>query len=443
MNRAMLWKALAVIALALILLLPLSMIEGLVSARSQRQKEVETNIAQTSAERQQLVGPLLALDYSAKKACWVPGEKDEKGHWEEKEITQSLLIAPKQVLLDGSVQVEERYRGLYKAQLFRLDGHLSGVVAVPQHPSLPSGLRELQWGKARMLLAVSDLRGLQGHPQLNWGKQSRDFQLAEAEESVLGRCLEAELGSAQEWLGSTQAIEIPALKLMGTQEFSMAPVAEDTQVNLRSNWASPSFGGRFLPETRSISGKGFEAHWQVGGLARDLNAILGSGEGKHAEAFSISFLEPVNIYLQAERATKYGFLFVGLVFAAFFLFEVLKRLPLHPMQYLLVGLSLALFFLLLLSLSEHTPFVWAYGIASASSVLLLGFYLVGVLGSWLRSLGFSAALVLLYGVLYGLLVSEDNALLMGSVLLFAALAGTMVVTRKLDWYGVGRSESEA
>jgi len=146
----------------------------------------------------------------------------------------------------------------------------------------------------------------------------------------------------------------------------------------------------------------------------------------------------VNIYLQGERAVKYGFLFVGLVFASFFFFEMLKRLPIHPMQYLLVGLSLALFFLLLISLSEHIAFLWAYLAASGVSVLLLGFYLAGALRGWGRALGFAGSLVLLYGVLYALLVSEDNALLMGSALLFAALAGVMVATRRLDWYGVGR-----
>ncbi|MBP1628166.1 MAG: cell envelope integrity protein CreD [Holophagaceae bacterium] len=439
MKREMLWKALAVGGLALLLLLPLSMIEGLVSARSRRQKEVEANIAQTSADRQQLVGPLLALDYTAKQTSWVPGEKGEKGEkgfWQEKEISASLLLPPRKVLLEGKVQVEERYRGLYKAQLFHLEGRLQGEVDIPLRPTLPSGLREVSWGKARLLFAVSDLRGLQSHPQLQWGKGTVDFRLAEAEPHV-GRGLEAELGPVSELMGTHQAFQIPLLKLLGTQEFSVAPVAEDTQVHLSSNWASPSFAGRFLPERRTITPGGFDAHWQVAGLARDLNAIL-DGRGRSEEVFSVSFLEPVNIYLQAERATKYGFLFVGLVFAAFFFFEVLKRLPIHPMQYLLVGLSLALFFLLLLSLSEHLPFLWAYVSASVSSVLLLGFYLMGVLRSWIRSLGFAAAMALLYGVLYGLLASEDNALLMGSALLFAVLAGVMAATRRVDWYGLGQ-----
>jgi len=152
----------------------------------------------------------------------------------------------------------------------------------------------------------------------------------------------------------------------------------------------------------------------------------------------VSFVDPVDQYLKTERAIKYALLFIGLTFAVFFLFEVLKRMAVHPVQYALVGMSLALFYLLLLSLSEHLSFALAYGIAATSCVLLIGFYVSYVLHSALRGAGFGTLLALLYGMLFGLLGAEDYALLMGSVLVFGVLAGVMVLTRKLDWYGVGR-----
>jgi inner membrane protein len=155
------------------------------------------------------------------------------------------------------------------------------------------------------------------------------------------------------------------------------------------------------------------------------------------EAFDVSFIEPVNIYQKAERAVKYGALFVALTFAAFFLFETLKDLRIHPLQYGLVGFARAVFFLLLVSLSEHIMFLHAYLIASAACVLLIGYYLVHVLGSWRRGVAFGLKLTLLYGALYGLLLSEDNALMLGSLLLFAALAVFMVLTRGIDWYQLG------
>jgi inner membrane protein len=212
-------------------------------------------------------------------------------------------------------------------------------------------------------------------------------------------------------------------------------------MTLRSDWGSPSFGGRFLPLKHQIGAEGFEAQWQVSALARNLDRILRTeGDTPTEEAFDIAFIEPVNVYLQTERAVKYGFLFVGLTFAAFFFFELLKGLRIHPMQYLLVGFSLAMFFLLLLSLTEHISFLWAYLAASAASVALLGIYLVHILKNLWNGLGFAAGLTQLFGVLFGLLMSEDNALLMGSALLFTALATVMLATRKLDWYGLREKE---
>jgi inner membrane protein len=172
-----------------------------------------------------------------------------------------------------------------------------------------------------------------------------------------------------------------------------------------------------------------------------MNDHPGHGAVASIDYFGVSLIEPINIYSQAERAVKYGLLFVALTFTAFFLFELLKQLPIHPIQYTLVGMALALFFLLLVSLSEHMRFVYAYLIASGACILLIGFYLNYVLRSWKRGFGFGVALTVLYGVLYGLLRSENNALVMGSILLFAVLSSTMIATRKIDWYQLGRSPS--
>jgi inner membrane protein len=159
--------------------------------------------------------------------------------------------------------------------------------------------------------------------------------------------------------------------------------------------------------------------------------------GETLDALEVRLVDPVNVYSQADRATKYGVLFVVLTFVGFALFELIRRLPIHPLQYLLVGLALAIFFLLLLSLSEHIPFWQAYVVSAAACIGLQGAYLSHVLQSRARGFGFAAMLTVLYAVLYGLLVSEDNALLMGSLLLFGLLAATMWITRKVDWYALG------
>jgi len=234
------------------------------------------------------------------------------------------------------------------------------------------------------------------------------------------------------------------LKLQGTEQLSITPVGRDSRVELTSGWPHPSFVGEYLPSSREVSAKGFKAQWQTSFFATNLEEALAdcvredSCNALTARNFGVSFVDPVDQYLKTERAIKYALLFIGLTFAVFFLFEVLKRMAVHPVQYALVGMSLALFYLLLLSLSEHLSFALAYGIAATACVLLIGFYVSYVLHSALRGAGFGTLLALLYGMLFGLLGAEDYALLMGSVLVFGVLAGVMVLTRKLDWYGVGR-----
>jgi len=195
-----------------------------------------------------------------------------------------------------------------------------------------------------------------------------------------------------------------------------------------------------------VRGDGFDASWEISALAASTQGEYLQGESVAAlDGIALALVDPVNVYSQADRASKYGVLFVLLTFTAFFLFELIKRLRIHPVQYLLVGLALAVFFLLLVSLSEHIAFLWAYLVASGACIGLLGFYLSYVLRSKRRGLGFAAGLTLLYGALYGLLVSEDNALVLGSLLLFGVLAAIMVVTRRIDWYqgmpAAGRGEA--
>jgi inner membrane protein len=288
---------------------------------------------------------------------------------------------------------------------------------------------------------VSDPRGVDDDPQVTVNGRAHRFATGSAE-AFASPGLHVALGEIDVLAGAALDFSVP-LALTGSSRLAIAPAGESSKVTLRSAWPHPSFQGRFLPIERTVGAEGFEARWQVSHLARDFGRVLASdADPSRRETLDVSFVEPVNVYLQGERAVKYGVLFVVLTFAAFFLFEVLRRLPIHPLQYLLVGLALALFFLLLIALSEHAPFAIAYAVSSAASVALIGTYLAGALGSRARGLSFGAGITALYGVLYGVLLSEDNALLMGSLLLFAALGATMLATRRVDWYQLGGASSE-
>ena len=215
-----------------------------------------------------------------------------------------------------------------------------------------------------------------------------------------------------------------------------------TRAEITSEWPHPSFTGGFLPDERSVTEKGFHATWQLSRYATGVDALVQQRQSKAKPKlencdFGVRFVTPVDVYQQSTRAVKYGMLFVILTFAGFFLFEVLRRMAVHPIQYAMAGAALAMFFLLLISLSEHIPFPLAYVVASGACVGLLAFYVGHVLQSAVRGLGFGGMLAGLYAVLYVLLLSEDYALLLGSLLLFAVLGAVMVMTRRVDWYRIG------
>jgi len=231
-----------------------------------------------------------------------------------------------------------------------------------------------------------------------------------------------------------------SLEIAGLEAFSIAPLGADTRVAMRADWPHPSFQGQFLPARHAVDSGGFTADWRISQFAAqgEERALPGCAKGcsLSLQQLGVSFIEPAGLYQQLERASKYGFLFIGLTFAAFLLLELLRRLAIHPMQYALVGLALAMFFLLLTALSEHVAFASAYAVATLACVGLISGYLVRALGSAALGLAFGAGLAALFGALFALLRAEDYALLGGSALLFALLAAVMIATRRVDWYGL-------
>jgi inner membrane protein len=236
------------------------------------------------------------------------------------------------------------------------------------------------------------------------------------------------------------------MSLRGMKAMNFALLSENTHIQLASNWLSPSFMGSLLPEKRNINEQGFTAEWQASSFSYntgdDLEACANGSCGQlinHTVGFEM--IQPVDVYQQSERSIKYAVLFISLTFMVLVLFELLKKLRIHPIQYTLVGTALLVFYLLLVSLSEHLLFLTAYSISAIASMALLTFYFGAILHSRKLGMILGAALVTLYAVLYVILQSEENALLMGSVLIFAMLAGLMMATRHFDWYALTESNT--
>lgn len=430
MDKKLLYKMLAIGLMSILLLIPLHLIEEQIRARSQRQNAVKENIAESAAGAQTLSGPVIALRYHQAVAPEVTKDP-ETGRITrtERYVVETRHLPPVNLKISGKASVETRNRGIYQARLFHMNLLAEGnfVVEAPTG----DGISDVE---ATLVLGLSDPRGVDSDPEIRINGKPQHF-VRRASDNDSGRDLVIPLGSISAGRPANFDFSFP-LQLTGSEHFAIAPSGESNSIEITSDWRHPNFGGRFLPRERQISANGFTAHWEISHLARNFTNTLNPNSG---EVLSIDFVDPVNVYLQSERAVKYGILFIALTFAGFFLTEILRRSPIHPMQYLLVGLALAIFFLLLIALSEHLAFFASYALASTACIALIGTYLAGALGGPRQGMAFAGGLTGLYGVLYGVLLSEDNALLMGSVLLFLALAATMLATRRLDWYQIGNS----
>ncbi|MDZ7938971.1 MAG: cell envelope integrity protein CreD [Rhodoferax sp.] len=438
MKNALFLKCVLVVVLGLVLWVPLMMIENTIRERTAYREEAVQAIAASSAGEQKLWGPVLTITVEEEFDETVSGwtKAGTVAGTTRKTRKHTLQVTPSAVDLKGHLEVERRKLGLFSTPVFELNATLSGHYVAPTAKDLP-GLgtnARLKWGAPVLTVGLGDTRGIAGAPvvtlagstlAIDGGSEVKDFG-----SGFHGVATDVHLDGSAKTLPFAVTV-----RLLGTSAFGFVPVGEVVTANLSSNWPHPSFGGDFLPRTRSVQNTGFNAQWGTTALASNGGATaLASNGGATAQGFQVRLIEPVDVYQQATRSVKYGFLFIALNFAAFFVFEQLKNLRIHPIQYLLVGLAQAVFFLLLTSLSEHMAFAVAYGVSATASVILVGIYLASVLRGAARAMGFSTAMGTLYAALFGILQSEQNALLLGSLLLFLLLAAVMLGTRKVDWY---------
>lgn len=473
MRFPLLSKAGALGLVALLLSIALARIGYLVDERAARQGEAVRSVQQSHAGAQTLLGPLL---YRQCTEEWevVSGTGKERITSVERKLS-TWTATPSAVVMDSRLHNDPRYRGLFKvngyAGHFAIDADWS--AAQPLRPTREHAGSRLQCQPVQLLLALGDVRGVrQALVKLGDGKGATTAEVrAGTGHPVYGQGFRVELPAAAWALEAQDDAPLHArieLDLVGTAALAVVPAADSLSWTLKSDWPHPSFGGQYLPTSREVREDSFDARWQLSSLATSapgdvakghpLCAMETSPSGMAAEeagydrrvrsaadinngacldALAVSFIDPINPYVLSDRATKYGLLFIALTFIAVALAEVMGRgrvRRVHPVQYALVGLALTLFFLLLLSLSEHIAFGLAYGVASAACVLLLGVYTGHMLGRQRDGVLFGGALGVVYGLLYVLLQREQTALVIGSAGLFAAVAAVMWLTRRVDWY---------
>ncbi len=420
------WKITTLIGCIVLLSLPLMMVRELINERADYRSEVVDAIEQSTSGSQKLAGPLIAIPIT-ETLTRMENQKEVnyQRNWVYYWLPESLAVTGKQT-------VESRRVGIYSGQVW----HNALQIKASFDPLRLAALRKtnIVLGQPRLVVSVGDARGIGAihAPEVNGNVLSVEPGLGISGD---GAGIHMPMPALAE---DNKPLEIAfSLDLNGTGEFSLVPLGRNSELQLTSNWPHPGFLGSFLPTQREVSAAGYRAHWQSSWFANDMGSYFKDDmeiPWSRLPAFSADVMSLADQYQLTDRATKYAILLIGLTFMAFFVFESLTRRPLHPMQYLLVGLSLVLFYLVLLALSEHIGFTAAWLAASLSGAVMNGIYLQAVLRGWRNSLLFVAALLLLDGVMWFLLHSEDSALLLGTGGL--ALSVLMFLTRRVDWYAL-------
>jgi len=452
-------KVLALAAVVAMVMACLARIEGLVAERHARSEEAVRGVEQSHAAVQVLLGPVL------QRTCleeWdvVVDQKDARTvHHEMQRIAR--VVSPATLEVDGRTVAEALHRGLFKINAytaqFTVAAQFSNLAALHVQHEHPGS--KLTCQPTQVFVGTTDVRGIRS-AAIRANGVPLDVHPGSADprySSGFAASLPAAEGDADD---ANAALAVQAsIGLVGTRELAWVPAARDVRWSLASDWPHPSFGGQFLPESRVVRDDGFRATWHLSGLATTAEGDVAAGlsscvpavdvpeadgasggmpaptppAGRCLQTMGVAFIDPVDPYVMSDRAVKYAALFVLVTFAAVGLVELLSARRVHPMQYLLVGLALSVFFLLLLALSEHASFDIAYVAAATACASLLGFYASAIFARWLGGLAFGLAIAALYGMLYALLQMEQNSHVIGAVALFAGLAVVMWLTRRVDW----------
>ncbi|MEM7427176.1 MAG: cell envelope integrity protein CreD [Pseudomonadota bacterium] len=438
-------KLLAIGAFALILLVVLHLISGIIEERQSYRDQVADSIASSWTGQQKMVGPLLVAPYKIVRNIdkWFY-EDGKRISTSDKVVTEKAkYFLPESLTVNAIADTQFRHRGLYSVPVYVSDLKIAARFEVSNAVEIDDEKASVEWGTPFLVFGVQDIRGINKTPEVVVNGEAIDIRPG-TNVRFLKQGVHATLkplpDEPQHW-----KVDM-SLSLQGMKQLSFLPTGRSSSVTLASPWPHPSFVGRYLPKSRQVSDAGFEASWQTTHFSSNMGqdfencALRRKCMDFLSNQFGVQLQSGVDVYVQSDRAIKYALLFVGLTFVAFFMFEILKDLRIHPIQYGLVGFALALFYLLLLSLSEHVEFVLSYVIAAAACAGLIGFYVSAVLGSVRRGTGFGAGLAALYAALFILIGSEDYALVMGSALIFVVLAVIMIVTRNVDWHAIGKGE---
>lgn len=437
LKNSVFFKILTIVIIIILLLIPTSMIKNLIGEREGTKNEAILEVSSKWATSQTVSGPFISIPYY--KFVKEPAKDDVPERILQ--IKEYIHILPTQLKIVGNVKPEKRNRGIYDIVVYNSNLNLSGIFTSLNLKTLDIDSKNILFDKAEFIVGINDLRGIEKQVILKWNGANYNFNSGVSSKNVVSSGINAILSlDAKDETVYNFDLNID---LKGSEYLYFTPVGKTTDVKISSSWKDPSFMGAFLPDSRKVAESGFEAKWNILHLNRNYPQIWTNDAHKIEESnFGVNLLLPVDNYQKSYRSIQYAILFIGFTFLVFFFIEVLYKRFIHPIQYLLVGISLIIFYTLLLSISEHLSFNYAFIISAIATLVLITGYVFAILKSKNLTILISGILAILYGFIFIIIQLQDYALLIGSIGIFLILGLVMYFSRKIDWYNLNLKEEE-
>ena len=423
--------------LVIILLIPLSFINDLISERAYRQQDVVNEINQKWGKNVLVYGPIIKLPYKSYTETKTYNEKTKTYFKETQTHINYAYIFPEE--LDSKINVNSKTlnRGNFESAVFTTKMDFNGYYKPIDLSSKGIKTTDIIWDNASIIIKTSNLKGIKSEVQIKLSDKNYSFEtnFNHGNNNKLD-ILESSFIKGNNVFKDKKANFTFSITFNGSTKIELIPIGKTTKMYMSSNWPDPSFIGNYLPndETKNISKDGFEADWKVLHINRAFSQQhLKKIPNLNQFAFGTKFIVMVDEYQKSKRSAKYGFLVIGLTFLTFFLIQTLSKISIHPFQYLMIGIALTMFYTLLVSISEHSNFLKAYLIAGTSVIVLITLYSKSILKTFKFPVFIGVSLSALYAFIYVIIQLENYALLVGSIGLFLILTIVMFVSRKIDW----------
>ncbi len=424
-------KAGIIVILIVLLLIPTTLLKNLITEREFIQSDAINEVSSKWGEKQTIAGPIITIPYDKYVKQYSERDREDKII----KTVEYMHILPDELNIIGNIDPKERYRGIYKIVVYNSNLNFHGKFNSIDYKQFEIFKQHIHFDKAFVSIGISDLKGIKKQVELKWNNEKNLFNPGAITDEIFYNGISCPINIDK---ADSMSFEFSFdINLRGSQLLYFVPVGKTTDVKISSKWNNPSFDGTFLPDSRQINEKGFTAKWSILNLNRNFpQAWTGHKHNITSSSFGVNLRLPVDGYQKSMRSIKYAILFVSLTFIVFFFVEVLKKVFIHPVQYILVGIALVIFYTLLISMSEHLNFDLAYIISALLTLILITAYMKSVLK--INNLVFlvSGILVIMYTFIFVIIQLQGYALLFGCIGLFIILALVMYFSRKIDWYNL-------